>query len=293
MAFAGSRVAVLPSLVLMLAAGVVVPLGIDVATAPRTPRAAALLAFSAVAGVLGWLWPPGSTWAIAFAAVHALACVVIGVFGGLRLLRLARAPALVRLPEAVTAFGLLLLPVGGAWLMASRIGMPLLGFQEPVVTFTAAHFHYAGVGAPLVLGAAGERVLEGAAPGRLYRIAAAAVCAGIPLTALGIATTPAIEKAAAFLLATGMLAASVFLLTAARRRAEGVARLLFCVSGATLPVTMALAATFALGSSAGRGSTFEGHVSLDTMIAFHGAANAAGFVLAGLLALSLTPPRPR
>lgn len=277
----------------MLAAGVVVPLGIDVATAPRTPRPAALLALSAVAGVLGWLWPPGSAWAIALAGVHALACVVIGGVGALRLIRLARSPVLAQLPRAVTAFGLLLLPVGGAWLMAARIGIPLLGFQEPVVTFTAAHFHYAGFGAPLVLGAAGERVLEGATPGRLYRIAAAAVCAGIPLTALGIATTPAIEKTAAFLLAAGMLAASVFLLGAARRRAKGLAAVLFCVSGLTLPVTMVLAATFALGSSAGRGSTFEGYVSLDTMIAFHGAANAAGFVLAGLLALSLTPPRPR
>lgn len=283
----------------MLAAGVVVPLGIDVATAPRTPRPAALLAISAVAGVLGWLWPPGSAWAIALAGVHALACVVIGGVGAMRLLRLARTlpragrSALPRLPEAVTAFGLLLLPVGAAWLMAARIGMPLLGFQEPVVTFTAAHFHYAGFGAPLVLGAAGERVLEGRTPGLLYRIAAAAVCAGIPLTALGIATTPAIEKTAALLLATGMLAASAFLLTAARRRAEGLAAALFCVSGLTLPVTMALAATFALGSSAGRGSTFEGYVSLDTMLAFHGAANAAGFVLAGLVALSLTPPRPR
>jgi hypothetical protein len=196
------------------------------------------------------------------------------------------------LPELAIALGMLFLPVGGIWLMAARIGIPLLGFHEPVVTFTAAHFHFAGFAAPIVIGGAGRRVFEGRRPTRLYRIAASAVCAGIPLTALGIATSPVIEKLAACSLAVGMLTAAYFLVTAARKRAPTeLGALLFGVSGATLLVTMSLAATFAITSSAGRHSTFTGLVSLQTMIDFHGAANAIGFALAGLLALMLTPSR--
>jgi len=36
------------------------------------------------------------------------------------------------------------LAVGGAWLVASRLGMRPMGIQEPIVLLTAVHFHYAG-----------------------------------------------------------------------------------------------------------------------------------------------------
>lgn len=288
-AIVGPRVGVVPTLLLMLAAGVIVPLGVDVAVAEASPPVwTLLLLFSALGGVLGWVFPPGSVWAIAFASVHVITCFAIGLAGLARIIR--RPP----LPDLAIALGMVFFPVGGTWLMAARGGVPLIGFHEPVVTFTAAHFHFAGFAAPLVIGGAGKRVFEGRPPTRHYRIAAIAVCSGIPLTAIGIATSPIIEKLAACSLALGMLAAAFFLVTAARRRAPTeIGALLFGISGATLLVTMSLAATFAVTSSAGRESTFAGTVSLQTMIDFHGAANAVGFALAGLPALTLTPRAPQ
>jgi hypothetical protein len=50
---------------------------------------------------------------------------------------------------------------------------------------------------------------------------------------------------------------------------------------------MALAATFALTSSAGRGSSLTGAIPLQTMIDLHGGGNAFGFALSGLVALAL------
>ena len=87
-----------------------------------------------------------------------------------------------------------------------------------------------------------------------------------------------------------MLAASFMLIGFATRRAWPRARGaagLFGGSGASLLLTMALAATFALTSSAGRGSSLTGAIPLQTMIDLHGGGNAFGFALSGLVALAL------
>ena len=171
--------------------------------------------------------------------------------------------------------------------------MPLIGFQEPVVTFTAAHFHFAGFSAPTILGGVGRMLHESPASPRWrapYRVAATAVCAGVPRTAIGIATKHTIEAISAVLLASGMLCASTVLVLAASRRAAPHTRLgaaLFMISGSTLLLTMSLAATFALTSSAGRGSSLHGVIPLQTMIDWHGGANAIGFSLCALAALAL------
>lgn len=110
------------------------------------------------------------------------------------------------------------------------------------------------------------------------------------MTAIGIATNAVVERVAAVVLAAGMLAASTLLVAFASRRAWRTSRaaaVLFVLSGASLLVTMALAATFALTSSAGRGSSLAGAIPLDTMIALHGAGNAFGFALLGTTALVL------
>lgn len=314
-AVVGPRAAGVPALVLMLAPGVAVPLGLSIAferdepastsvagLPRRTITSAAPLA--AAAGVLGWLAPPGHPGAIAAASLHAVVCALAGLAGLARLSSRRRAGGRAGpLHEIAIDVGLLLLPVAGVWLLASRAAMPLIGFEEPVVTFTAAHFHYAGFAAPTILGGVGRLLSEApaardddrAARGRratraLYGIAATAVCAGVPATAVGIATTPTIEAIAATTLAAGMLAAAALLVFVAPRRAAPASKLaaaLFVVAGATLLVTMSLAATFALTSSAGRGSSLEGAIPLQTMIDWHGGANAIGFSLSGLAALAL------
>lgn len=285
-------------LALAIAAGTIVPAGLSLALAAQADpvgrllrRAIVVIApFGAAAGVLGWLAPTGHVVAIACAATHLVVCALAGLAGVARLW--SRRPARFA-PLDAFAFdvGLLLLPVGGVWLLAARAGVPLAGFHEPVVTFTAAHFHYAGFAAPVVLGGAG-RIVRGPSESRASRIlrrtATLIVCAGVPLTAIGIATNAVVERSAAVVLACGMLAASTLLVGFASRRSwrtSRVAAVLFVASGASLLLTMALAATFALTSSAGRGSSLAGAIPLGTMIDLHGGGNAFGFALLGLAAL--------
>lgn len=298
-----------PTIILLFGAGVVVPLGLALTVesarsdgpSDLTSRGIVYGAPVAVAfGVLGWLAPAGGSVAVASAAIYGTLGLITAAHAIARLserLRKNSGPLLLRagpLHELAHDLGLGLFTVAGVWLFASRAGIPLLGFREPVVTFTAAHFHFAGFAAPTIIGGIGRLLSAGGGCSRsvltLYRVAATAVCAGIPLTAIGIATNATIEKAAAVTLALGMLAASTLIVVVVARRAARdslASAALFVLSGSTLLLTMALAATFALTSSAGRGSSLAGAIPLPTMIAWHGGANAFGFALPGLLALTL------
>lgn len=300
-AIVAPRTATMPALILMVASGIAVPLGLGIALAPvpgkPAPFAHHLIRFvapvGAAGGILGWLEDPGSPRAIAGAAAHALPCLVAGLLALERIVPMLRTKKLDPLPELAIDVGLLFLPAASVWLLASRAGMPLAGFQEPVVTFTAAHFHFAGFAAPMVLGGVGRLLGAAAADSKLYRVATIAVCAGVPLTAIGIATNHTIEQISAVTVASGMLCASVILIFYASPRATSfLGRLLFIVAGASLLMTMALAAAFALTSSAGRGSSLQGAVTVQTMIDFHGAMNAIAFACSALVALTLQQLRP-
>jgi hypothetical protein len=298
-------------LALMLAPAVIVPLGLALAAsggAGRSPAApplayraaVVLLPVDILASGVGWAAPPGHRDAILCASVHLVATGLAALLGVTRLVSRLRAGGLrgvfaaSSVPELAVDVGLLLLPIGGVWLLASRAGASLLGFHEPVVTLTAAHFHYAGFAAPLILGCVGRLfALAEGTTALAYRIATLTVCAAIPLTAIGITTTHAVEATAAVTLACGMLVACALLLSAVPRRAAARSRIaaaLFAFAGAALLGTMGLAATFALTSSAGRQSTFSGPLSVQTMIDLHGGGNALGFALCALVALTLCDP---
>lgn len=292
-------------LALMLGPAVVVPLGLALiaSSGERRPlpfayrAAVCIMPLDVVVATVGWTAPPGDGTAIACATVHLVFCGVVTLFGVARVLRRMLVRGLrgifTPLSELAIDVGLVLLPIGSVWLLASRAGVPLVGFHEPVVTLTAAHFHYAGFAAPVVVGCLGRAFafeLDAPRTAAAYRVATLVVCAGIPLTALGILTTHAVEGTAAILLAWGMLAVSALLVVVVPRRAAKKSRLaagLFAVAGVALLGTMGLAVTFALTSSAGRGSTFDGPLSVQTMIDLHGGGNAIGFALGALVALTL------
>ena len=320
------RAAGIAVVALMLAPAVVVPLGLAIALArdekdqareihPLARRIVLVAApLGALAGPLGWLAPTAHRLAIVLAIVHATVCASAGLLGASRLL--ARRKALFGpLDEFAIDAGLLFLPAAAVPFVATRAGVPFAGFQEPVVLFTAAHFHFAGFAAPVVLGGVGRLLLASTPSGTtkrstrsgttkrskdpprlLYRIATTTVCAGVPLTAIGIATNHTVESVSAVALACGMLCASVLLVGFASRRAWPRSRgaaVLFGIAGLALVGTMGLAATFALTSSAGRGSTLTGAIPLQTMIDLHGGGNALGFALSGIAALTFLDVRPR
>lgn len=279
-------------LALRVAVAVIVPLGLALALVEEEPSlpfrvAATLLPLDALVVNLGFHAPVGSLGATACAGLHLLVCAAIGLHGLSRAWT-RRAKRFFPLSELAIDVGLLLLPAGAVWLGASRAGVGLMGFHEPIVFFTGAHFHYAGFGAPVVIGATGRFLAE--RPRTPFVIAAGVVCAGVPLTAIGISTTHAIEVSAALFLAVGMLVASGMLAIVAARAAwsrSRAASALFVIAGLTLLGTMTLAATFATTSSAGRGSTLDPLIPMPTMIALHGGGNAFGFALAALVALTL------
>lgn len=290
-------------LALMLAPAVVVPLGLALIASSGEPRplpfayraAVCIMPLDVVVATVGWTAPPGDGAAIACATVHVVFCGVVALFAVARVLERLRVLGarglFTPLQELALDVGLVLLPVGSIWLLASRAGVPLVGFREPVVTLTAAHFHYAGFAAPVVLGCVGRAfALDKLRTARAYRVATITVCAGIPLTAIGIMTTHVVEATAAVLLACGMLVVCALLLAVVPRRAAERSTLaagLFAVAGVALLGTMGLAVTFALTSSAGRDSSFDGPLSVQTMIDLHGGGNAIGFALGALIALTI------
>ncbi len=304
-----------------LGAATIVPLGLGLAADPD-PRgdsggpfrlASALVILGGPTALASFALPPG-LFAGLLAAVWALGTAAVSLHGLCRLLRRGLAP----LEEIAIDAGQLYLPVGGIWLLASRAGLPLLGFREPIVSYTAAHFHFAGFAAPLVAGllgralglhrapagpddreigpSAAQQPRPGPGVARIYRIATPIVLLGIPLVASGILLSRAIELPAAVLLASGMLGSSSLLVLVGARRLKqgpGLARLsglLLVLAGGSLVFSMALALIFTATGSATQGSEVP-WIPYARMADLHGVANALGFAFSALVAMTIDPPR--
>ncbi|MFO0613748.1 MAG: YndJ family protein [Polyangiaceae bacterium] len=297
----------------VFAAVAVVPLGFYVSAdrdargaRPATHRAAAFMVpIGSTLAAASYAFPAGRLAGMcAFAWL--LATLMIALAG---LARIARR-GLLPIEELAIDLGHLYLPVGGAWFFAHRLGEPLLGFHEPIVLYTANHFHFAGFAAPVVTGLLGRELGLRRRPGAeptdpiasplvrgAYRVGATIVLLGIPLVAAGIVLTHALEMPAAILLGGGMLVVSSLLVRAgvarlvAARRARWSGALL-ALGGASLVLSMGFAILFTTTGSATRGASGP-WVPYATMVAFHGVANAGGFAAASLVAFAILRPERR
>ncbi len=178
---------------------------------------------------------------------------------------------------------LLLLPVGGFWLAMARFGARPLGFGDTIVLLTAVHFHYAGFALLILTGLAGRRLHIGTprAQGN-FRLVAAGVIAGVPLVALGITFSRELEILAVLLLTSSVLALALLTLVAVvPQLARRSARVLLALSALASVATMLLAAGYVGGSIVGLALT------IPQMVLAHGAVNAFGLVLCGLLAWTI------
>lgn len=200
------------------------------------------------------------------------------LLAGVGLVRL-RAGAWRDVGEMAVSVGLLYVPVGAAWFVASRMGWNPLGFRAAIVLLTAAHFHFAGMSAAVIAGGVARRLGEGSKFGRAGVIC---VALGPMFVALGITLSPLIEVISAVALALAMLVVAVSASLEVAPRLGGFAAGLFRTAHAVLLITMTLAITFALGE-------YLGHlwVSIPRMAQWHGLANAMGYALVGLAALRL------
>lgn len=200
------------------------------------------------------------------------------------LIRLYRG-ALRRLDSAFPAVAFLFLPVGAAWLVASRLGLTPLGFQEPIVLLTAVHFHYAGFAATL-LARSSRHALGGSqmssTRAALFNVVAAGVLVGPALLAAGFVIGPRVKLAAALVLATSEIGLALSFLFALRHVSQPAAKSLIAIAAASVAFAMILAALWAVGEY-----PLQPFVHLAEMARLHGTANAFGFTFCGLLGWTL------
>ncbi len=162
--------------------------------------------------------------------------------------------------------------VGAGWWLASRQGWTPLGFTEPIVSLTAAHFHHAAVtplvSAVLLLREGGSRSL------------AVSLCLFPPLVGLGITFSPALELVAAVGFAGALVALSIQQLAHSRRvfAQSQLAGGLLGAGAVFLALGMALGAWYAVGQYTGLGAP-----SIPTMVQTHAVLNGGGFGATTLL----------
>jgi YndJ-like protein len=169
------------------------------------------------------------------------------------------------------------LAVGGAWLVASRLGMRPMGIQEPIGLLTAVHFHFAGF-AMAMIGAAMLRFAE--------RRGAHSWLAGLVLmvatlpyvVAAGFVISPAVKMAAAILFSASVAGLAIYLRAFGKRAENASARILLQVAAGAVFAGMILSGTYAIADYLGSDA-----LTIPQMARTHGVLNAVGFCLPGLL----------
>jgi hypothetical protein len=184
--------------------------------------------------------------------------------------------------ELAVSAGCLMLPIGGGWLVLSRLGLGVLGFEEPLILLTAVHFHYAAYATLVLVGNAGRAV----GGGRVFGVVAAGAIAGPPLLAAGITFSLLLEVVAAAIVALAVSGLGALTLVRVVPQAPPAARALLALSSVSAFAAMALALTYAVGEV-----TSHPVISIAEMARIHGPLNALGFVLAGLVGWTLRGPR--
>lgn len=269
----------------LVAAGVLVAAPLVIEAGLRgpgpSPRLAGLVValhpLTAGAAVASMLLAPGPLPGL-LASGWVLQSLLVAALGAERLAR--RGPTPVH--ELAVDAGHLYLPVGAAWLAASRAGLEPLGFDAVITALTAAHFHFAGLAAPAIAGQVGRLLDE---PPAAFRVGALLVAVTPILVAVGILGSPILEVSTACLLALGVtLVAGVVAWRVVPR--HGPAGWLLGAAQLVSLWTMALAVRYALGEFRG-----DEALGIAAMIRWHGLPNALAFATPSLVALAWLAPR--
>src|SRR5438477_847075 len=189
----------------LLAPWVVIPLGnwlipsLD-AFQPLTGQRPAMnwILFGAAALATVSFFLPVGPWAASFAGTWLLVCVWFAWRGMRRLWRYHAHS----FSQSCFAIGEAYLMVGGAWFVASRLGLQPVGFQEPIVLLTAVHFHFAGFLSAVLAGLTYERLRE-TRWSKLLGAALAGVVVGPGLLGLAFLVGPKVKLVAVMLIVVG------------------------------------------------------------------------------------------
>jgi hypothetical protein len=169
------------------------------------------------------------------------------------------------------------LAVGGAWLVASRLGMRPMGIQEPIGLLTAVHFHFAGF-ATATIGAATLRFAEKGAPQRWLQRLVLMVAVLPVVVAAGFVISPMVKMGAAVLFSVSVAVLAIAIRAYGRKAHDATARILLQVAAGAIFVGMLLSGAYAVADYMGSDA-----LTIPEMAKTHGILNAVGFCLAGLL----------
>jgi YndJ-like protein len=174
------------------------------------------------------------------------------------------------------------LAVGGAWLVASRVGWRPMGIQEPIGLLTAVHFHFAGFATAMIAGAT-LRFAEARFAGRdgLLRWLRGVVVLVLVmpfLVAAGFVISPGLKMVAAMVFSASVAALAGFVWMFAGSVEDGSARGFLRAAAGAVFAGMALSGTYAVADF-----VKSELLPIPRMASTHGVLNALGFCLLGLL----------
>ena len=265
----------------LLAPLIVLPLGLELtgrlAFGGRPPwlfRAGrALQPWASLPVVAAFHLPPGEV-AAWLASGWMLTTALLGFAGIPFVWRIFRVPQ-----AAGFEAGLLYLPVGGIWLLITRLGHEPLGLGEPIVLLTAVHFHFSGFAACVYAACAGHILQLHRVPGALlFHLANLGVIGGTFLVAIGFLVSMPVKFAAIVLYAASLVTLAVLIARALCKLEDHVGRCLLAVSLASLAFGMLLATVYGLGEA-----LEDLLISIPQMADIHGPVNGIGFAVFGLL----------
>ena len=260
----------------LLGPWIVVPLGADLLRSAGTSKNSAvrdwaLIAAAALTTVSFFL--DNRTAAAWFASAWLLVCAAFAG-DGLRRFWVAGTKSFAQFCFAVGEGYLL---VAGMWLVASRAGVQLLAFHEPIVLLTAVHFHFAGFASAVLAGLTDE-AFAGFRGRRFLRAALLSVVLGPGLLGLAFLLGPKVKLAGALLIALGQLGLAGGMVRIGIVARNSIGRWLLFVASASVSAGMILAAVWAVGEY-----PLQAFVNIRQMAELHGVLNAVGFVVCGLV----------
>jgi YndJ-like protein len=204
-------------------------------------------------------------------------CVVLAGDGVRRIVSEAGRGVHATLVQIALAVARIDLAVGGAWLVASRLGMRPMGIQEPVGLLTAVHFHFAGFATATIAAATLAFAEKGGSQRWLRRVVLLVLV--LPyMVAVGFVISSPLKMTAAILFSASVATLAIFLRSVARQVGDATARTLLQVAAGAVFAGMLFAAAYAVADFVGSDA-----LTIPQMTRTHGILNAVGFCLPGLL----------
>jgi hypothetical protein len=183
------------------------------------------------------------------------------------------------LEENAIDIGLIYSSIGGVSLSVYCFGGSLLNYRGEILLLTASHFHFAAIFSPLFIGLVGRKLCPGSKLGNLYRWTTVGLIASPLLVAIGIYTNHIVETIAVLLYSVCLFIYSYYVLVHISNKANRfIIRLSLQASAVIVSSTILLSIVFSISTLLG-----DQWLIIDQMKVYHGASNAVGFVLLGLL----------